>query len=79
VGNLAHWLMGLWVEQLGPRGGIAAAYYPIYGTPRAVYFALIVRFAVAESPAKRGNGFGKDMITPNYFLADLPVENTDCR
>jgi len=32
IGNLAHWLMGLWVERLGPRGEIAAAYYPIYAT-----------------------------------------------
>jgi MFS family permease len=32
VGNLAHWAMGVWVEKLGPRGAIAASYYPIYGT-----------------------------------------------
>jgi MFS family permease len=31
VGNLAHWLMGLWVEHLGPRANITSAYYPIYG------------------------------------------------
>jgi sugar phosphate permease len=30
VGNLAHWAMGVCVEQLGPRAGIAASYYPIY-------------------------------------------------
>lgn len=32
VGNLAHWLMGLWVERLGARAHSASAYYPIYGT-----------------------------------------------
>lgn len=32
VGNIAHWVMGLWVERLGPRASSAAAYYPIYGT-----------------------------------------------
>lgn len=32
VGNLAHWLMGLWVEALGARANTPAAYYPIYGT-----------------------------------------------
>jgi MFS family permease len=32
VGNLAHWLMGLWVERLGPRANVTSAYYPIYGT-----------------------------------------------
>jgi hypothetical protein len=24
--------MGIWVEKLGPRSGIVASYYPIYGT-----------------------------------------------
>lgn len=32
VGNLAHWLMGVWVERLGARAHNASAYYPIYGT-----------------------------------------------
>jgi MFS family permease len=32
VGNLAHWVMGLWVAQLGPRSAIVASYYPIYAT-----------------------------------------------
>jgi MFS transporter, FSR family, fosmidomycin resistance protein len=32
VGNLAHWVMGLWVERLGARASSVAAYYPIYGT-----------------------------------------------
>jgi MFS transporter, FSR family, fosmidomycin resistance protein len=32
VGNLAHWLMGVCVERLGPRASVVSAYYPIYGT-----------------------------------------------
>jgi FSR family fosmidomycin resistance protein-like MFS transporter len=32
VGNLAHWLMGLWVEHLGPRANLPSAYYSIYAT-----------------------------------------------
>jgi MFS transporter, FSR family, fosmidomycin resistance protein len=32
VGNLAHWLMGLCVERLGPHASVVSAYYPIYGT-----------------------------------------------
>jgi MFS family permease len=39
VGNLAHWLMGLWVERLGPRANVVSAYYPIYGT-LAVFILL---------------------------------------
>jgi MFS family permease len=39
VGNLAHWLMGVWVERLGPRAHIASAYYPIYGT--LAFFILL--------------------------------------
>jgi MFS transporter, FSR family, fosmidomycin resistance protein len=39
VGNLAHWLMGLWVERLGVRAQTASAYYPIYGT-LAVFILL---------------------------------------
>jgi MFS family permease len=32
VGNLAHWVMGIWVQCLGSRGTENAAYYPIYAT-----------------------------------------------
>jgi len=39
VGNLAHWLMGLWVERLGARAGVVSAYYPIYGA-LAVFILL---------------------------------------
>lgn len=39
VGNLAHWLMGLWVERLGARAQTASAYYPIYGT--LAFFILL--------------------------------------
>lgn len=39
VGNLAHWLMGLWVERLGARAHTASAYYPIYGT--LAFFILL--------------------------------------
>ena len=31
VGNLSHWLVGEWVEHLGPRSASPAGYYPIYG------------------------------------------------
>jgi MFS family permease len=39
VGNLAHWVMGVWVERLGARASVTAAYYPIYGT-LAVFILL---------------------------------------
>jgi MFS family permease len=39
VGNLAHWIMGLWVERLGARASVASAYYPIYG---ALAFFIVV-------------------------------------
>jgi FSR family fosmidomycin resistance protein-like MFS transporter len=39
VGNLAHWLMGLWVERLGARAGVVSAYYPIYAA-LAVFILL---------------------------------------
>ena len=39
VGNLAHWLMGLWVERLGARATNASAYYPIYST--LAFFILL--------------------------------------
>jgi MFS family permease len=39
VGNLAHWLMGLWVERLGARASVVSAYYPIYGA-LAVFILL---------------------------------------
>jgi MFS family permease len=31
VGNLSHWLVGKWVQRLGPAADSASAFYPAYG------------------------------------------------
>jgi MFS transporter, FSR family, fosmidomycin resistance protein len=31
VSNLSHWLVGDWVEKLGPRASVPASYFPLYG------------------------------------------------
>ena len=31
VGNLSHWLVGGWVERLGPGASLANNYLPLYG------------------------------------------------
>jgi len=48
VGNLAHWIMGLCVEHLGPRANDTAAYYPIYGT-----LSLFILLSLAGLPILR--------------------------
>ncbi len=36
IGNLSHWLIGHWVEQLGPRASQAASYHQVYAGLAAV-------------------------------------------
>jgi MFS family permease len=48
VGNLAHWVMGLWVGTLGTRASEPAAYYPIYGT-----LALFILISLVGLPILR--------------------------
>jgi MFS family permease len=31
LGNLAHWIMGRWVESLGPAANLVSSYQPMYG------------------------------------------------
>ena len=31
VGNLSHWLVGKWVQKLGPAASSPSAFFPIYG------------------------------------------------
>ena len=45
LSNLSHWLVGDWVEKLGPRASSAASYYPLYTT-----LALLVLISLGALP-----------------------------
>ncbi len=42
IGNLSHWLIGHWVEQLGPRASQPASYYWVYGGLAVVLLLSLV-------------------------------------
>jgi MFS family permease len=42
VGNLAHWVVGDWVQRLGPRAGAVESYFPLYGTLSGLMLAAVV-------------------------------------
>lgn len=59
VGNLAHWLMGLWVERLGARASDASAYYPIYGTLALFIVISLVGLPLMHRLRKEEMALGK--------------------
>lgn len=59
VGNLAHWLMGLWVQQLGPRDSSASAYYPIYGTLAALILISLLGLPMLNHLRREEKALGK--------------------
>jgi MFS family permease len=42
VGNLAHWLVGDWVQRLGPKASVVESYFPLYGTLSGLMVAAVV-------------------------------------
>jgi MFS family permease len=49
VSNLSHWLVGDWVEHLGPRASSPASYFPLYGV-----LALLVVMSLTALPFLHG-------------------------
>jgi len=49
VGNLSHWLVGVWVKDLGPNAQTASAYSPIYLT-----LAILLLLSLLGLPCLRG-------------------------
>ena len=45
VGNLSHWLVGKWVQNLGPDAASPAGFYPVYGA-----LACLVLLSLAGLP-----------------------------
>jgi MFS family permease len=45
IGNLSHWLVGRWVEALGPKGDAPAGYFALYGG-----ISLLLLLAIAGLP-----------------------------
>ena len=62
VGNLAHWIMGLWVEKLGARAHTPAAYYPIYGTLAAFILVSLLGLPLLRKLREEEIAVGK--LTP---------------
>lgn len=59
VGNLAHWLMGLWVQTLGPRANNPAAYYPIYTTLAAFILLSLLGLPILRHLREEEIAIGK--------------------
>jgi MFS family permease len=49
VSNLSHWLVGNWVERLGPRAASPASYFPLYGA-----LALLIVLSLTALPFLHG-------------------------
>jgi MFS family permease len=55
IGNLAHWIVGEKVKQLGAAAGSSAAYYPIYGT-LALLLLLSLLGLLCLNPIRKREG-----------------------
>jgi MFS transporter, FSR family, fosmidomycin resistance protein len=49
VSNLSHWLVGDWVEKLGPRAALPQSYLPLYGA-----LSILVLLSLAALPFLHG-------------------------
>lgn len=59
TGNLSHWLMGKWVQKLGPAAATPASFYPIYGV-----LGLLILISLAGLPFLRAIGKREAALEP---------------
>ena len=58
LGNLAHWVMGKWVEQIGPAASAPQGFYPIY-----FVLGLLIVASIAGLPALNGIGKREQLVS----------------
>ncbi len=66
LANISHWLVGDWVEKLGPRAAMAASYYPLY-----TKMAILVLLSLAALPFLHALRKREHMDVPT--LAEAPI------
>ena len=63
VSNLAHWLVGDWVEKLGPRASSPASYFPLYAVLSLMVLASIAGLPFLQGLRKREHLEGHGAVT----------------
>lgn len=58
LGNLAHWAIGRWVEQIGPAANSPHGFYPIY-----LVLALLIVASLAGLPALNAIGKREQLVS----------------
>jgi len=61
LGNLAHWVMGRWVESLGPAANIMGSYNTMYGL-----LAIIALLSLLGLPCLQRIRKREGLILPAY-------------
>ncbi len=53
LGNLAHWLVGRWIEHLGPGDSVAESYLPLYGVLSFMIVLSVIGLPLLHALRKR--------------------------
>ena len=53
VGNISHWLVGRWVQHLGPRADSPSGYYSLYATLAVFILASLLALPCLHAIGKR--------------------------
>jgi MFS family permease len=61
LGNLAHWVMGRWVESLGPAANTVSPYYPIYALLAGIAVLSLLGLPCLQRIRKR-----EGLVLPAY-------------
>jgi MFS family permease len=61
LGNLAHWVMGRWVESLGPAASLAGSYRTIYGLLAITALLSLLGLPCLQRIRKR-----EELVVPTY-------------
>ena len=71
LGNLSHWIMGWWVEQLGPATTSPRSFYPIYAVLSAMVLVSLSGLACLHLLRRRETAAGASL--PSSRAAKLPT------
>jgi MFS family permease len=73
IGNLSHWLVGRWVEALGPKGDLPSGYFGLYGGISLLLLLAIAGLPCLHAIRKREHLDAASESSPREFDPAQPV------
>jgi MFS family permease len=77
VGNISHWLVGRWVQHLGPRADSPSGYYSLYATLAVFILASLLALPCLHAIRRREHLDDTDRASAPQSAGALAMQNPE--